>query len=150
MSNMSNSDDTDADRLRRLFESLPITKKQFAQQVSLPGGSSMLSQHLSGHRPVAVEAAIAYARGFAVGIDAISPAAAEVVRQGAALLTQNPAEGISATEVQGVPQMNPKWPFRRIDPAAWSSLDAEDRGWIERMVADELEKLASKGKRRRA
>lgn len=150
MRNMSDHEDSDADRLRRLFDDLPITKKQFANQVGLPGGSSMLSQHLSGHRPVSVEAAIAYARGFSVGIDTISPAAADVIRQGAGLLTPNPLEGVSATDVQGVPQMISKWPFRRIDPAAWQSLDAEDRGWIERMVADELEKLAARGKRRRA
>jgi hypothetical protein len=48
-------------------------QKAFAAEFGVPGGPSMISQHLSGHRPISLEAAIAYARGLGVPISAFSP-----------------------------------------------------------------------------
>lgn len=77
---------SDADRLKQLLARLTTTKKQFARDAGIPGGDSMVSQHLSGNRPVSVEAAIAYARGLGCSIDEVSPDAAKLLRDGAALL----------------------------------------------------------------
>ncbi|UIS65444.1 Xre family transcriptional regulator [Acidovorax phage AP1] len=49
------------------------SKAQFAREHGVPGGASMLSQHLSGHRPIGLKAAAAYARGLGVPVEAFSP-----------------------------------------------------------------------------
>lgn len=50
-----------------------MTKAEFARTYKIPGGASMVSQHLSGNRPISMDAAIAYARGFGCSIADISP-----------------------------------------------------------------------------
>ncbi|CAN7341682.1 LexA family transcriptional regulator [Acidovorax sp. LjRoot74] len=49
------------------------SKAQFARDFGVPGGPSMVSQHLSGHRPISLKAAVAYARGLGVPVEAFSP-----------------------------------------------------------------------------
>lgn len=49
------------------------SKAQFARDNQLPGGASMLSQHLSGHRPISLKAAAVYAKGLGVPVEAFSP-----------------------------------------------------------------------------
>lgn len=46
---------------------------QFAREFQLPGGPSMLSQHISGHRPISMEAAQIYAVGLGVPVERFSP-----------------------------------------------------------------------------
>lgn len=55
------------------------SKANFAKENAIPGGASMLSQHLSGHRPINLNAAAAYARGLGVPIEAFSPRLAKAV-----------------------------------------------------------------------
>lgn len=50
-----------------------INKAKFARENGLSGGASMLSQHLSGHRPISLEAAIIYAKGLGCTLYDISP-----------------------------------------------------------------------------
>lgn len=51
----------------------------FVKRHGLPGGASMLSQHLSGHRPINLNAARIYSEGLSVPIHSFSPRlAAEV------------------------------------------------------------------------
>jgi hypothetical protein len=69
--------DTERENLRHLLGS--VEKKAFAEKIKLPGGASMLSQHLSGNRPISLEAAICYATGFGVSLEQISPRLAEKV-----------------------------------------------------------------------
>lgn len=52
---------------------------EFAKHNRLPGGASMLSQHLSGHRPISLTAARVYASGLGVPISAFSPRLAQEV-----------------------------------------------------------------------
>lgn len=54
-------------------------KAQFAKENHVPGGPSMLSQHLSGHRPISLGAASAYARGLGVAVEAFSPRLAKAI-----------------------------------------------------------------------
>lgn len=70
--------EVEAERLRRRFESIS-NKAKFARQYKVPGGASMLSQHLSGHRPMNLAAATAYATGFGVPLEKISPRLASQV-----------------------------------------------------------------------
>lgn len=54
-------------------------KAQFAKENHVPGGASMLSQHISGHRPISLNAAVAYARGLGVPVEAFSPRLARAI-----------------------------------------------------------------------
>lgn len=80
----------EAERLRKRFSEAKangIGQAQFARDYSVPGGASMVSQHLSGHRPISLEAAAAYARGFRCSLADISQRlAAEVAPH----VTQSP------------------------------------------------------------
>jgi len=89
----------EAERLRQRFAG--IRKATFAREHQVPGGASMLSQHLSGHRPLNLAAAIAYANGFGVPLHEISPRLAEEVA--AATKSSPPAVGI--TSLAPTPEM---------------------------------------------
>lgn len=69
--------DEEAERLRARF--VGVNKAAFARDHGVPGGPSMLSQHLSGHRPINLAAATAYASGFGVPLHEISPRLANEV-----------------------------------------------------------------------
>lgn len=68
----------EAANLRRLLSGIK-NKAQFAKDHGVPGGASMLSQHQSGHRPISLDAAKAYAKGLAIGIGEIAPRFAKLV-----------------------------------------------------------------------
>lgn len=72
-------------RLKDRFETLKRTagtsKAEFARLYKVPGGASMISQHISGNRPVGVEAAICYANGFNCTIAEINPDLAGMVQR---------------------------------------------------------------------
>lgn len=68
----------EAANLRRLLTGVK-NKAQFAKDYGVPGGASMLSQHQSGHRPISLDAAKAYAKGLGIGIGEIAPRFAKLV-----------------------------------------------------------------------
>lgn len=78
--------DTERENLRLLLGERE--KKAFAREIGLSGGPSMLSQHLSGHRPISLEAAICYASGLGVSIRALSPRLAELLAAAQTLTDQ--------------------------------------------------------------
>lgn len=63
----------------------------FARQHGLRGGGSLISQHVSGHRPISLEAAVIYARALGASLQEVSPSNAKVVRAAAELLNSTPA-----------------------------------------------------------
>lgn len=85
----------EAANLRRLLASVK-NKAQFAKDFGVPGGASMLSQHQSGHRPISLDAAKAYAKGLGIGIGEIAPRFAKLVSDVSELAhspSQEPSEG---------------------------------------------------------
>ena len=76
---MKQADDTETDgaRLQRMFDALKsetgMKKAEFARVFKFPGGASMISQHISGHRPISLDAMVAYAKGFKCAVADISP-----------------------------------------------------------------------------
>jgi phage repressor protein C with HTH and peptisase S24 domain len=64
-------------RLKELLGSR--SKAKFAKEAKIPGGASMLSQHLSGHRPISLAAATAYALGLGVRVEDFSPRLARAI-----------------------------------------------------------------------
>lgn len=67
--------------LKALLDGRPGTKKAFAINNAVPGGPSMLSQHISGHRPINLDAAYAYATGLGVPVSAFSPRLAKMINR---------------------------------------------------------------------
>lgn len=82
----------EASRLAERFENVS-NKAEFARDNEVPGGPSMLAQHCSGNRPIGLEAAIAYAKGFGVTIDEISPRLAAELRAAFAYLGSEAERG---------------------------------------------------------
>ncbi|RST54126.1 helix-turn-helix transcriptional regulator [Variovorax sp. DXTD-1] len=54
-------------------------KAEFARAHKIPGGPSMLSQNISGNRPISLEAGIAYAKALGCTLAEISPRLAAMV-----------------------------------------------------------------------
>jgi len=71
----------EAANLARLFESV-ANRAQFARDHNIPVGQAVIYQHITGHRPVSLEAAIAYAEGFRCSLKEISPRWAALVAKG--------------------------------------------------------------------
>lgn len=68
----------EADRLAERFKG--VNQAAFAREHEVPGGPSMLSQHLKKRRPLNLPAALAYAKGFGVPLEEISPRLAKQAR----------------------------------------------------------------------
>lgn len=79
------SNDEEARRLHERFDALKkatsIGQAKFARDYDIPGGPSMVSQHIKGRRPLNLEAATAYARGFQCPLSDISPRLAKEVKE---------------------------------------------------------------------
>lgn len=74
----------EAAALHKRFDDLKATgvgQAEFARKWSVPGGPSMVSQHIKGRRPIAIDAAIAYAAGFGCEVVDISPRLAGVLKK---------------------------------------------------------------------
>lgn len=54
----------EAAHLRERFEG--VNKAKFARDHAVPGAGAMIHQHMKGLRPISLECAIAYAKGFGV------------------------------------------------------------------------------------
>jgi hypothetical protein len=77
--------DAEAETLRKLLGDR--SKKSFAESIKLPGGASMLSQHLSGNRPISLEAGICYAAGFGIHLRELSPRLADLAKSASAAVS---------------------------------------------------------------
>lgn len=67
----------EADALAQRFTG--VNQAEFARINNVPGGKSMLNQHIKGRRPISMEAAICYANGFGVTLREISPSNADIM-----------------------------------------------------------------------
>ena len=68
---------TDGERLKIAFGKK--SQAQFVRDTGFSGGASMVSQHMSGNRPINLASAKKYADWLSVPLEAISPAAAEAL-----------------------------------------------------------------------
>jgi SOS-response transcriptional repressor LexA len=84
-----------------LLKAQGVGQAQFARLHGVPGGASMLSQHIKGRRPMSLEAAIAYAKGFKCSIAEISPRLAKEVRE--AENTQSNYANLAAHSIETAP-----------------------------------------------
>lgn len=70
--------DEEARRLASKFKN--VNRAEFARLHGVPGGQAMVYQHITGRRPISLEAAKAYAKGFGCPLDEISPRLAKETR----------------------------------------------------------------------
>lgn len=73
-----NDGETEGERLERLLAGR--VRAEFARDHDIRGGPSMIAQHVSGNRPISLEAAIAYCKGLGTTLDKLSPRLALLVR----------------------------------------------------------------------
>ena len=115
----------EAENLQKRFDDLKaregVAQAEFARRHKVPGGASMLSQHIKGRRPINLESALAYADGFGVSLAEISPRLAADVERAKLSSPANASslavrEELAQYNVAGLPsaRRNP-WPFPRID-----------------------------------
>lgn len=136
----------EAKKLRALFTGLK--RAAFARKTRFPGGPSMIYQHITGRRPISVEAAIAYAKGFGCSLDEISPRlAAEALNaashtSGRPDATSEQGEGAAAQEIAKEPIKPPPWmqpeAFRLLE--LYYTLDQRRR----EDIMDDLESMSAK------
>jgi hypothetical protein len=58
-----------------------VNRAAFAREFKVPGGADMVYQHVHGMRPISMEAAMSYARGFGVPLGEISPRQAKLAME---------------------------------------------------------------------
>lgn len=124
----------DGQRLEKLLGTL--NRAKFAREHNIKGGGSMISQHVSGNRPISVEAAIAYARAFRCPISDISPDAAALIANAAAL----PQAPLGAAETRA-PYRDPV-SLREALEVLGTELARDIADDVREDVADQLHKLA--------
>lgn len=84
----------ESETLKRLFAD--VNRAAFAREHNVPGGQSMIYQHITGRKPISLDAAVAYAKGFRLPLSAISPRLADLVAklpQGTALSVREDRRG---------------------------------------------------------
>lgn len=135
-----------------------VTKAVFAKRHKIPGGASMISQHLSGHRPISLDQAIAYAsglnkEGIACSIRDISQRLHEGLDRARYLeadtiTAYGAAEGYGEGKVIAVdPKTHQKmhrWPFTMVTAEDVESLSADNRHTIEVLIKQLLENIPTK------
>lgn len=70
----------EAERLKKRFATVS-NRAEFARAHKVPGGQAMIYQHITGRRPIGMDAALSYAEGFGIPLEEISPRLAEEARK---------------------------------------------------------------------
>ena len=93
----------EATRLAARFNG--VNQAKFARDYRVPGGPSMVSQHIKNRRPITLEAATAYAAGFGCEISDISPRLAEQVSRATNGAQTTSTVAASGTATQSKPSL---------------------------------------------
>lgn len=126
----------EAASLRSLLDAAKVTNfARFAEEHSIPGGKSMISQHLNCGRPISLEAAVAYAIAFRCPISQISTRLADVIAQ---IPQPTPGKVLGAREPNHAYAVSPQRPLEQELLAIVSKLS--DRGLI--LLIDQAEQIA--------
>lgn len=118
----------EAERLAARFST--VNRAAFARDHKIKGGQAIIYQHLKGLRPISRDAALAYAKGFNVKLEEISPrlakeAAAAIAQSGESSETTLPANIVQEDRIPyTVPSMDPNI---RAVVQLMSETDAEGR-----------------------
>jgi hypothetical protein len=118
----------EAAALERRFAN--VNQAEFARTHRVPGGPSMVTQHIKANRPIGLEAALAYAKGFKCGLSDISPRLAAEIAAAVPLLGSKAADPVhdaladwrlqaSPRALQVIDQLTTAAQGRQLDDEAW-------------------------------
>ncbi|MAK55444.1 MAG: hypothetical protein CML17_06335 [Pusillimonas sp.] len=127
----------EADNLAARF--VGVTRRHFAQDHKVPGGERMIYQHINAIRPISLEAAKAYARGFGCSIADISPRLALEIAGAAELSKQQPLSD------QPDAARYPAWPFKSISPERYAQLTEKQKEAVEEWLDNQITSYTGKG-----
>ncbi|UDG74245.1 S24 family peptidase [Achromobacter sp. 77] len=114
----------EASALRARFDG--VNRAAFARDHQVKGGQAMIYQHITGRRPLNLEAAMAYAEGFGCSLADISPRLAAEAQKAAALASESvPPEPVPAAP----------WPFRTIPEDQLRALPESQLNALEGAIA---------------
>ncbi|MFY1875573.1 S24 family peptidase [Achromobacter xylosoxidans] len=114
----------EASALRARFDG--VNRAAFARDHQVKGGQAMIYQHITGRRPLNLEAAMAYAEGFGCSLADISPRLAAEAQKAAALAS----EPLPTEPTQAAP-----WPFRTIPEDQLRALPESQLNALEGAIA---------------
>ncbi|MFY3460932.1 S24 family peptidase [Achromobacter xylosoxidans] len=114
----------EAAALRERFNG--VNRAAFARDHQIKGGQAMIYQHITGRRPISIEAAMAYAAGFKCSLEEISPRLAIEAQKAAALSSESPTAPTSTA---------PSWPFSTISEAEIRALSPAKLNALEGALA---------------
>ncbi|WP_428719121.1 hypothetical protein [Undibacterium curvum] len=128
--------DEEAENLRNRFTN--VNRAEFARANGISGGQSLIYQHITGRRPIGKDAAIAYAKGFSVSLEEISPRIALEISEAAqtSLFSKDYIRQSSGTVEEQRAQYYPTDIQSVID--MMMSTDTEGRTRIKLAVSDVL------------
>lgn len=108
--------------LRLLFDENKIENyAEFSRKHGVPGGKSMVKQHLDGSRPISMEAAKAYIKGFGCELRKLSPRLADAAIESASMIPAANLEDSSKNNSKATT------PNEQILVAGYRAADANDR-----------------------
>lgn len=97
----------ESDNLKRLFEKIKddtgMSRAEFIRRYKIPGGQTMVYQHLKDLKPVSLQAGIAYAKGFGCSLRDISPALSEELERAKPVFSKEKSNVIEHTSVVSKP-----------------------------------------------
>lgn len=117
----------EAAALRARFDG--VNRAAFARQHNLKGGQALIYQHINALRPISLDAAKVYAKGFGVGLEEISPRLALEVRNaapyasGGPLLASEPTGQSRSGHIEGWPFTASRDDFEKLRPEDKAALD---------------------------
>ncbi|MBD9417635.1 hypothetical protein IB259_00175 [Achromobacter sp. ACM04] len=123
----------EASALRARFEG--VNRAAFARSHQIKGGQAMIYQHITGRRPLNLEAATAYAQGLGCSLADISPRLAAEAQKAAAL-TSDAALRVSPTEAP--------WPFPSTPEADVRALPAADIQLLDSILAGAMKAILNR------
>lgn len=132
----------EAARLKERFKN--VNRAAFARAHNFKGGQAMIYQHITGRRPMSLEAALTYAAGFGCPLDEISPRLAFELQRAAALPVTPELHGSlrepnpGPSSVRDVARY-----FRRVDWAKFAKLTPAQQEAIEDWVIQQIEGFQS-------
>jgi len=105
-------------------------RAKFAREHGLAGGDSMVYQHITGRRPISLEAALDYARAFGCSLAEISPRLA---------LEVNDVANRAAVQLSGLPDSQPLLIEQNAVPEIGTEQAEVASTTMNRLTDDELE-----------
>lgn len=123
----------EAERLKARFDG--VNRAKFARDNNMPGGQAMIYQHIRAVRPISLDAARIYAKGFGISIDEISPRLAAEIADAAAYAGAQKTHTVEESRTAyPVTQKNQELP-RYVKDVVEMMLSADDEGQLRAKIA---------------